>query len=318
MKLSSLVAEYIAFSRSLGMRFLSEPEIFKSFCRAMGDIDIAEVKPASVLAFIAGVGPLTSNWHRKFSVLNGFYRFATSRGHVDLSPLPTRIPKRPEPCAPYIYTHEELRRLLAATAVLNTRCLGLKAYLEASTLRTLLRTLYGTGLRIGEALSLTLSDVDLAARLLTVRNSKFFKSRSVPLGPDVTSGLLPYAETRQRFPKPAGKDSVFFSTRMGTPLTRQRIEKNFQKLRILARIHREGARYQPRIHDLRHTFAVHRLEAWYREGADVQRLLPCLSTYLGHVNISASQRYLSMTPELLREANRRFEIYAALEVSYDE
>ncbi len=312
MKLSSVVAEYITFGRSLGMRFLSEPEVLMAFCRAMGEIDIAEVKSASVLTFIAGAGPLTSNWHRKFSVLNAFYRFATSRGRVALSPLPTIIPKRPEPCAPYIYTREELRRLLAATSALNTRCLGLKAYLEAGTLRTLLRTLYGTGLRIGEALSLTLSDVDLAARLLTVRSSKFFKSRLVPLGPQVTSGLLPYAEKRQRLPKPEGKDSAFFATRTGTSLTRQRIEKNFQKLRVLAGIHREGARYQPRIHDLRHTFAVHRLEAWYRQGADVQRLLPCLSTYLGHVNISASQRYLSMTPELLREANRRFENYATL------
>jgi len=141
----------------------------------------------------------------------------------------------------------------------------------------------------------------------------------VPLGSQLTTVLIPYAVSRQRLPVPAGKDSSFFSTCMGTSLTRQRIEKNFQRLRILAKIQRnDGARYQPRIHDLRHTFAVHRLENWYRDGADVQRLLPCLSTYLGHVSVAASQRYLSMTPELLREANRRFETYATPEVSHDQ
>jgi integrase/recombinase XerD len=319
MKLSFIVTEYINFSRTLGMRFLSEPEILNAFCRTMNDIDITEVTPAPVLAYIAGTGPLTSNWHRKFSVLNRFYRFAISRGFTHSSPMPTIIPKQPMPCAPYIYSKEELRRLLAATAMLNTRCPGLKAYVEPATLRMLLCTLYGTGLRIGEALSLTLSDVDLAAGMLTVRNTKFFKSRLVPIGPQLASLMLLYAESRQRLPMPAGKNSAFFSTHTGTPLKRQQVEKFFQRLRILAGIRRkDGARYQPRIHDLRHTFAVHRLEAWYREGADVQRLLPCLSTYLGHVNIAASQRYLSMTPELLREANNRFERYVALEVCHDQ
>ena len=95
-------------------------------------------------------------------------------------------------------------------------------------------------------------------------------------------------------------------------------ERAFVRLRAIAGIAREdGARYQPRLHDLRHAMAVHRLVAWYREGADVQRLLPQLATYLGHVDVAATQRYLTMTPELLREASRRFERYAQPEVGHE-
>ena len=95
-------------------------------------------------------------------------------------------------------------------------------------------------------------------------------------------------------------------------------ERAFVNLRNIAGISREdGARYQPRLHDLRHAMAVHRLVAWYREGADVQRLLPQLATYLGHVDVAATQRYLTMTPELLRQASRRFEGYAKPEVCHD-
>ena len=101
---------------------------------------------------------------------------------------------------------------------------------------------------------------------------------------------------------------LIFVTRTGTAVTRGMAERAFVRLRAIAGIAREdGARYQPRLHDLRHSMAVHRLVAWYREGADVQRLLPQLATYLGHVDIAATQRHLTMTPELLREASRRFQ-----------
>jgi site-specific recombinase XerD len=189
--------------------------------------------------------------------------------------------------------------------------------LQATTFRTLLLTLYGTGLRISEALSLTLADVNIVERLIVVRNTKFFKSRVVPTGPNLTERLHSYAKKRLYFCCPAGENSAFFATRSGNALSYDRVRKIFPALRNLAGIHRKSdARYQPRIHDIRHTFAVHRLTAWYREGADVQRLLPQLSTYLGHVDVRETQRYLKMVPELLQEANRRFERYTLSEVSH--
>ena len=187
--------------------------------------------------------------------------------------------------------------------------------LQAATMRMLLLLLYGTGLRRGEALSLDLADVDLPERLITVRETKFYKTRLVPTGSKLAGELACYARQRRKLPLPEGEASAFFATRTGNRLTYQRLGHLFRRVRKLAGIAREPeARYQPRLHDLRHTAAVHRVIAWYRQGADVQRLLPQLATYLGHVDIAATQRYLTMTPELLEEAGRWFERYAQEEV----
>lgn len=307
MRLHDLVEAYIAYKRSLGMSFVSDAAVLRSFCRAMGDISVEAVEPEPVLAFLAGTGAMTTRWGLKFYILRGFYRYAQERASVSMSPLPIQAPKLPPPLTPYIYSVEELNRLAAATETLQTS----QSPLRAETMRSLLLLLYGTGMRIGEALSLTLPDVDLGERLVTVRNTKFFKTRLVPIGPRLTGVLSEYLSCRWQLPLPAGETSAFFATRTGLHLDYRRVNKLFGRLRQAAEIQREPtARYQPRIHDIRHTAAVHRLIAWYRAGADVQRLLPQLATYLGHVDLRSTQRYLSMTPELLQEASLRFERYA--------
>jgi len=314
MKLADICAEYVAFKQSLGMRFDREAHHFKAFCRATGDIDIADVTSSSVLAYISGRGPVTPYWHRKYKTLKEFYRYAISRGHASSSPLPTTVPKQPQPFPPYIYTTEELRRLVRATSMLSSP----RSTLQVATFRALLLTLYGAALRISEALSLTCSDVDTATSLLTIRDTKFFKTRLVPIGPRLTTELQAYMRKRRKLPYPSGKDSAFFASSMGKTMSYQHVKECFRKLCDHVGIRREaGTRHQPRLHDIRHAAAVHRLVAWYREGADVQRLLPLLSTYLGHVHIRATQHYLTMTPELLNEANRRFKRYALSEVSHD-
>jgi len=312
MKLLELVTNYLAFKKSLGMRFRSETTTLRSFCRALGDIDVTQVHPDSVLVFLSGKGPVTRQWHQKFKILKGFYRFAIARGYVDRCPLPNTIPKLPPSLLPYVYSREEIARLLAATETLESPM----SLLQASTFRTLLLSLYATGLRISEALSLTLNDIDLSGALLVVRNTKFFKTRLVPIGPDLVGELSAYDAKHRQLPLPRGEDSAFFVTRSGHHLSYDRVNAIFQILRKRACIHREPeARYQPRIHDLRATFAVHRLLSWYREGRDVQTLLPWLSTYLGHVDIAGTQQYLRLIPELLQQANNRFERYA-LEVNH--
>lgn len=314
MNLSQLIAEYVSFKQAMGMRFDSESRILASFLKTVGDSDLSVVTPISVAAFLAGKGPLTAYWHLKYRVLNGLYRFAKSRGHCDASPLPTTVPKQPESQRPYIYSIEELRRLLDATGILNTPM----SPLQSATFRTLLLTLYGTGLRIGEALVLTIADFSPADRLLVVRVSKFFKTRLVPLGPPLSDQLQAYLLSRRLLPKPFGENSALFSTRTGAALSYDRVKTIFPRLKEHADIHRlDGTTFGPRIHDLRHTFAVHRLEQWYQEGADVQRMLPQLATYLGHDDVSQTTCYLTMTPKLLHEACKRFESYALAEVSHD-
>ncbi|MCP4283600.1 MAG: integrase, partial [Gammaproteobacteria bacterium] len=165
MKLAQVVYDYVALKQSMGSRFHTEATTLKAFCKAVGDVVITDVEPQQVESYLAGTGPVTRYWHRKYEVLNGFYRFALGRGYVMHSPLPTTVPKRPQPFLPYIFSAEELRRLFKAAGELETP--GMALY--GSTLRTLVLLLYGAGLRSGEAHTLTLPAVDLTTSLLTIR-----------------------------------------------------------------------------------------------------------------------------------------------------
>ena len=154
------------------------------------------------------------------------------------------------------------------------------------------------------------ADVDLEQSVLTIRQTKFYKTRLVPLGADLAHVLHAYRQRRDST-RTFAPYAPFFCFRNGQRVSVSALERTFRRLRIDARVQRSGgARNQPRLHDLRHTAAVHRLVQWYRSGADLQRLLPHLATYLGHVDLSSTQRYLTLTPELLHEASLRFERYA--------
>ncbi len=305
MKLSEVAVSYVTHKQSMGMRFRTEAGTLKSFCRAMGPVAMHEIEPDRVLAYLAGSGPVTRFWQRKHEILSGFYRFAMGRGYATRSPLPPRAPKSLQAFVPYIYSHEELHRLLDSIIANDHPRSGV----DPHTYRTLILLLYGAGLRISEALALTQADVDLERGVLHIRESKFYKTRLVPVGADLLRVLAQHAtEHRWRCAKPS---SPFFVSRRGDAVTRQAAELAFCRLRRRAGIFRDGGnRQQPRLHDLRHSFVVDRLVNWYQSGADVQRLLPQLATYLGHVHIAATQKYLTLTPELLREASLRFERYA--------
>jgi site-specific recombinase XerD len=200
-----------------------------------------------------------------------------------------------------------LQRLLSAANKERPAC-----KLEPATMRALLLLLYGAGLRISEALRLTLADCDLEQSLLTIRETKFYKSRLVPLGPDLSQALKLYLAARSERRHPAPAEAFLLVTRHSLPVSVQLAEDSFKRICRKVGVRRtDGSRFKPRLHDLRHAFAVHRLTACYREGGDVQRLLLQLSTYLGHVDLDSTQRYLTLTPELLGQASHRFEQYAA-------
>jgi site-specific recombinase XerD len=168
--------------------------------------------------------------------------------------------------------------------------------------------LYGAALRRGEARRLKIADVDLSQSLIHVRGTKFFKTRIVPLSASLNAVVTAFIAKRR---VDCLESNSLFSKRDGTDLTDSALSAAFQRLRTIAGIQRDGgARNQPRMHDLRHSAAVHRVIAWYRCGADLNDLLPKLATYLGHKNLSGTQRYLTMNQELLAEASRRFEAFA--------
>jgi site-specific recombinase XerD len=314
MKLKTLIAQYVAFRKSMGESFESPESLLKTFCRRMGaEIDLRDVRAKRVQAFLAGTGPVTRYWHCKYDTLRGLYRYATSRGFLADAPLPAAVPKLPERFVPYIYTRHEMRRLLNSTASFPKQ----PRKLEPHTMRAIALLLYGAGLRVSEAVALTVEDADLPNAVITIRDTKFHKTRMVPLGHQLNQVMKQYAARRRDAGHLQHGSAPFFVLRRGGPVSVQLVQQRFRCLRGRASVRRtDGARYQPRLHDMRHSFSVHRLTSWYQQGADVQKLLPQLATYLGHVNIAATQVYLTMTPELLHAASVRFERYAFQEVHH--
>lgn len=310
MMLREAIEQYIFWRRAHGAKFATGSDILHHFLQYVdGNAPCDVVSTKQVLAFLAGQGALTRNRENKYYALVGFWRHAISRGHATRSPLPSNEPKSPPRKPPYIYSHDELRRLFDPANVASSRRRAVQ--LDAMTFRILLIVLYGAGLRFSEATALTLADVDLSENVLTIQATKFYKSRLVPIGPQLAAELANYMPVRRRHGLAQGKASFLLANQDGTRLASSTVQDAFDRLRRIANVHRTtGGRQIPRLHDFRHSFAVHNLTAWYRQGADVQRLLPALSTYLGHSDLEGTKVYLTMTPELLQQASLRFERYA--------
>ncbi|MGH9436980.1 MAG: tyrosine-type recombinase/integrase [Terriglobia bacterium] len=313
MNLSRAVHKYVTIKQSMGMVFETEATILRAFTLQMRPcIAVRKITSDAVLLYLNGRGPVTRFWHRKYDALSGFWTFAIQRGYTDRSPLPPRQPKEPSPFVPHIYTHQELRRLLGGMAAYQKEF----RKLEPLTFRALLLLLYGAGLRVSEAIHLTCSDVDLADATLMIRQSKFYKTRRIAISPQLHGVLAEYDVDRRRVGHSRRDDAPFFTYKQGEPVERAALEDAFLRLRQHVGVGSQGKHAQPRLHDLRHSFAVHRVIAWYRSGADVQLLLPGLATHLGHHDLEGTQRYLTMTPELLAEASVRFEKYVG-EVAHE-
>jgi len=247
----------------------------------------------------ANVQPAT--WASRLSAVRRFAQFwSASDPRTEVPPLGV-LPHRYRRTAPYLYTEDEIRRLITVAKQLPSA-----TGLRPATYATLLGLLAVTGLRISEALALNRDDVNWAEAVLTIRRTKFGKSRLVPVHPSTTRALARYARRRDRvYPKPK-TESLFVSER-GARLTQGTVRWTFNRLSRRIGLRGPADRRGPRLHDLRHRLAVTTLLRWYRAGMDVERHLPALSTYLGHGHVADTYWYVSAVPELLRLAAARLE-----------
>jgi len=215
------------------------------------------------------------------------------------------LPRRTRP-APYIYTKQEARSIIAAA-----KQIGPSGSFRPSVISTLIGLLYTTGLRISEALKLTLADIDLKRRLLVIRETKFKKSRYVPISPSTVNHLTTFLSKRAKAGFSTKPSAPVFVNPMGRAYSPHGICAIFLEIaRSLGIRGPKGVR-GPRLHDFRHTFSVNRLTKWYNEGANLSAKLPLLATYLGHTTVTSTQIYLHATAELLEKAGKLFHSHFA-------
>jgi integrase/recombinase XerD len=304
MKLKKLAQQYIHYKQALGIRFKTDAMHLESFFKFLHTSAVeTNVSLENINRFLWQGSRTVAYWNRKYAVLNGFNRFLSGQGYSQLLPLPKEKPKITRPFVPYVLNHYELARFFAALPSLCE-----ERVLPANVARLFFLLLYGTGLRVGEALGLKNQNVDTEQALLTVRATKFYKTRLVPVAPALQREMIAYDRwKRARLIQPL--DAAYFVDRRGSELVDHQVRRLFESARDHCKLGNAESGKRPRIHDFRHTFAVQRLIGGYRRGEDLQKLLPQLATYLGHGTLTSTQVYLTMTPELLSLANRRFESY---------
>lgn len=308
MNIEVLTQQYVLFRKSLGAKFIEGEKTLKAFIRYVGAaIDIMDITQAQTSAFLLHpTNSVTRKWFQRHCILKGLFRWAIKRNFISSMPLTDIKPRHPEYKKPYIYSNRELRSIFDGAMQYQQR--PSKTYPES--IKMILQLTYFLGLRISETLSLRLGDVNLEESIIFIRETKFFKSRHVPFGSQVKQLLGDFFSWRNDNGMSNSSETHLFLTKQDKPIKRGTIHLAFSKIRNIAGIKRDdGVLMLPRIHDLRHTFAVNRLTQWYREGKDVQTLLPQLSTYMGHTHISHTSVYLTMTDSLLEEVNKRFSNY---------
>lgn len=255
-------------------------------------------------------------WARRLEKLRSFIRYLKQfepdtemPDEFIFGPVPGRV-------APHIFHADEIIELLAAAAKLGPR-----SSLRPATYETLFGLMASMGLRVSEAIHLRDADVDFKRGMLTVRQTKFAKSRQLPMHPSTVEALARYRRKRVQH-VPSTPDTPFLVSsrgrRLGQPLSDRQAHRVFTALRDSLGWVNRGAHDAPRLHDLRHTFAVRRLMLWYADGTDIEQMMLALSTYMGHAKICYTYWYLTAVPELMALAGGKFERFANLSGDCDE
>lgn len=295
-----LLTDYLSYRSGLGFGLRKQTTTLPGF---VAFLEVHQQKQITTDAIVkwsqqpSGCHP--NWWAERFSMARQFAVYCKStlpQTEVPPAGLLTHTKHRP---APYIYAAQELRQLQVAAKNLSGRT-GFRPAMYA----TLFGLLSATGLRVGEALHLNAADIDLTAGLLTIRGAKLNKSRLVPLHASSTTALQQYASQRNQM-SPATADSAFFVHESGHRVSYASAYVTFQDLLRQVGLRTKGQHRGPRLHDLRHTFAVQTLVRWYQSGVDVRRLMPVLATYLGHTSVEGTYWYLSASPDLLAQAGER-------------
>ncbi|MGH8132469.1 MAG: tyrosine-type recombinase/integrase [Steroidobacteraceae bacterium] len=294
--------EYLAVRRALGYKLRLEGRLMRRF------VDFAEREGADYITTELALKWATqptharpAQWANRLGMVRRFARYCSPNDSRTIVPPPDLLPYQYRRVAPSIYRDEQIVRLIKAARQLPST-IGLRPH----TYATLFGLYVATGLRANEALHLTRDDVDLLDGVLTIRDSKFGKTRYVPLHPSTQRAMQRYARLRDRLCRTPGSCRFFLSDR-GTRVTYDMLRWTFVKVSHQIGLRAPGDSHGPRLHGFRHRLAINTLLKWHRRGVDVERHLPELCAFLGHAHITDTQWYLTATPQLLRYALNRVE-----------
>lgn len=310
--LQARVERYLAERRSLGFSVRTPTYVLRSFARHIQAVGHHGPLTVEVMTNWARCDSHGSNdprtWAHRLKNLRSFTRWLQQfepRTEVPDDAIFGRLGERQ---APHIYNEHEIVDLLAAA-----RQLGPTPGLRGVIYESLFGLIACTGLRISEALSLHNEDVDLKRGMLTIHQTKFAKSRQVPMHPSAVEALRRYRRMRDLAGESMQADAPFFmgtrGRRRGLPLSDRQVHRVFAELRQQLGWRNRGTHHAPRIHDLRHTFVVRRILLWQAKGGDIDQAMLSLSTYVGHAMVTNTYWYLSAVPELMALAAGRFESF---------
>lgn len=306
------IQNFLAYKRALGQSFLTEEyalRLLDAFLVQQKVQTIEGVTAELVDAFLASrPRKRPRSYNHLISVLGRLFNWLVKHSYLTDFPLRMQTRRETSQRIPFLFTPAMARKLLACAGSLKD---SRRAPLRGPTYRTIFALLYGLGLRPGEASRLYLQDVDFERSLLVIRQTKFAKSRLVPFGPRMKELLEEYLRLRVKKHGPLLAEGPLFTFGGGHPISRSRISLTFHSLVPQLGLRVPQGVSPPRAHDLRHSFAVGTLLRWYRAGIDPGTRLLHLATFLGHVDPNSTAVYLTITPDLLLEANRRFERFAA-------
>ncbi len=297
--LSGQAGDYLRLRRALGHKLDDAHRLLPRFVACLDSIGAETVTVEAALAWARrpDADPASPVWMRRMNVARGFARHMAGIDPGTEVPPPGLVTFRQRRRQPFIYSDAGIAALMAHARR------SIPTPLRAATVETLIGLLAATGMRVGEAIRLQRPDLLWAEAVIVVRDSKFGKSRLVPLHASTVAALAAYAGQRDRL-QPRPESPAFFVSTVGTALLYCDVCHTFRKIVDATGV---GSPRRPRIHDIRHTFAVRTLVEWYRDGHDVQARLPRLSTVLGHQNPVSTYWYLSAAPELLSLAAARLE-----------
>ncbi|MCY2928033.1 MAG: tyrosine-type recombinase/integrase [Planctomycetota bacterium] len=308
--LRSHVQQYLDLRRAVGRIGVEHDRVLNHLDRFLQSRGIRSAKGVNeqvICRWLEGMDSQPSKRRWRIGIAWHLFEHLRARGVVRHNPAdaarrdPPLVPDAP--FKPYIFTRKQVEQILKAARGLPANHLF---PLRSEVCHAIFALQYALGLRLGEARSLCLEDIDLEHRVLFIRQTKFHKSRYVPFGPRLARCLRRYLDARRRKLQPVHPQDPAFFALWRRPVSASTLNSVFRLLLASTGISPADGSSMPRPHDLRHSFAVHRLLRWYRDGADVQSRLMHLSTFLGHIEPSSTQVYLTITTDVLAEANRRF------------